>query len=147
MPSLLREGAPARTQGRPGGHDVVHEQDGRTGRRQGRGAHPQPSGEVRRTRRGVEPDRVARPPAQGERRRDAQPRIGTRQLPAEPQHVVAAARPGGGRARRRGDEPPPAARGAGRRADPGDGLADGLADGPGEQAGQRHGEVAPPRSL
>ena len=105
----LDESVAARTQRRSGGHDVVDEEHGRTGRRQGRLPHPQPPREVGPPGRGVQPDRVARPPTQGQRRRDPQPRIGPRQLPAQPQHVAAAARPGGRGARRGGDEPPLAA--------------------------------------
>jgi hypothetical protein len=94
--------------------------------------------EVRRTCRGVQSDRVARTPAQPQCGCDVQPGIAAGQVPAQPEHVVAAARPRRRRARRGRDQPRLPGRRPARR---------GLPERPGEQRGQRAGEVAPPPLL
>ena len=67
------EGGPAGPQRRAGGDDVVDQDHRRARRRQGPGVHPEAPRQVRRPRRGVQPDGVARPPAQPERGRDRSP--------------------------------------------------------------------------
>ena len=74
-------------------------------RRQCPGVDAEPPGQVRDARRGVQPDRVAGPPTEPQRRRHPQPDVGAGQVPAQPEHVVATAGARCGRPGRRGHQP------------------------------------------
>ena len=103
-------------------------------RRQCPGVDAEPPGQVRDARRGVQPDRVARPPTEPQRRRHPQPGVGAGQVPAQPEHVVTAAGARCGRPGRCGHQPRlRRTRGLGERGH--------------EQRGQRTGEVPPPAFL